>query len=201
MIQIQKMVKLADVCDISAGYTARSGLEVSVEGGLIVVQLGDVRDGRPVAPCALRRFQLEGLSCRFMARPGDVLFRSKGTPNTASIVATGFKETIAAFQPLMILRPKVDKIVPEYLVWAINRQKAQRYFSASAQGTTIQSVSKATLEALAVPLPSLDDQRRIGAAYHLSMREADLLRELASKSEFLAARSLDNLTIENGVSK
>lgn len=201
MIQSARLVKLAEVCDIAAGHTARSGLEVAVSGGLRVAQLGDVRNGRPVDPLALQRLQLEGLPSRFMARAGDVLFRSKGTPSTAAIVAPSCDDAFAVFQPLMILRPRVGEISAEYLVWAINRHVAQRYFSASAQGTTIRSVSKAALERLPVPMPDLAQQEKIGSAYHLSMREADLLHELAEKSELLAALSLEHLTNDMSVTR
>lgn len=198
MLQIRETIRLAEVCDISAGHTARSGLEVAAEGGLLAAQLGDVRAGRPIEADALGRYQLAGLSDRFMARPGDVLFRSKGVPSTAAIVSPVCHEAIAVFQPLMILRPKVDEVLPDYLVWAINRPVAQRYFRASAQGTTIRSVSKSALEDLPIPVPSLNGQKMIGSAYHLSLREADLLRELADKSELLTSLMLSNLTKEKG---
>ncbi|MFG6562555.1 restriction endonuclease subunit S [Sulfitobacter sp. 1A15299] len=190
MLQNLIPMRLSEVCDISAGHTARQGLKIAAKGGLLAAQLGDVRAGRPIEADALGRYQLAGLSDRFMARPGDVLFRSKGVPSTAAIVSAACHEVIAVFQPLMILRPKTDEVLPDYLTWAINRPAAQRYFRASAQGTTIRSVSKSALEDLPIPVPSLNRQKMIGAAYHLSLREADLLRELADKSELLTSLTL-----------
>lgn len=199
MIQSEKTTRLAEICDISAGYTARSGLDAAASGGALIAQLGDVRDGRPIDPLALRRCELNGLADRFLAKPGDVLFRSKGTPSTAAIVALDCGEALAVLQPLMILRAKLTAILPEFLVWAINRPPAQRYFSASAQGTTIRSVSKSALECLPIPVPNLDVQRKIAFTYHLSMREADLLRDLADKSELVASLSLENTMKERDV--
>lgn len=189
---------MIDVCKIFAGYTVRSGLQPAATAGVHVAQLGDIRGGRPVHQEDLGRFENMDLPERFMAGAGDVLFRSKGEPTTAAVVAGGPDQKFAVMQPLMILRPRQGVILSDFLAWSINRMPAQRYFRAAAQGTTIRTISKSTLESLPVEVPSLDIQEKMASAYHLAMCEADLLRDLAEKSEQITTLSLEKYMEKEG---
>lgn len=120
-------------------------------------------------------------------RGGEVIFKSRGEPNVAAPVNTKLEEPIVVILPLVILRPKAGLTLPDYLAWAINQPRSQRYFDTEAQGTSMRMISKAVLEELDVPLPDIETQARIVAIHKLAKREGALLRDLADRREQLSS--------------
>ncbi|NWH07135.1 MAG: restriction endonuclease subunit S, partial [Alphaproteobacteria bacterium] len=120
-------MRLADACTIHTGYTARGRLEPTATGGVLAIQLRDISPDGLVDPERLTRVQLDGLPDRYFVRAGDVVFRSRGERNTASALGECLKEPALAVLPLMVLRPNLDVVTPEFLAWSINQPPAQRH--------------------------------------------------------------------------
>jgi len=178
-------MRLVDLCDIHSGYTARGRLEPVSEGGVPAMQLRDV--GADVATLApkLQRYDLGDLSDRYFVRGGEVVFRSRGAPNTAVAFGETLPEPVAVIVPLVIVRPDKNRVLPKYLAWAINQPEAQRQLGAEAQGTSLRMIPMAALENLEIPVPDLSTQKRIVELSMLTRIEARLLRELAVRREEL----------------
>ena len=181
------ILKLGDICEIGSGHTSRGRLEVSPEGGRLAVQLRDVQPDDDLAARPLQRYLLDDLPERHVVRGGEVIFKSRGEPNVAAPVTTKLEEPIAVILPLVILRPRAGLTLPDYLAWAINQPRSQRYFDTEAQGTSMRMISKAVLEKLDLPLPDLETQARIVAIHKLAKREGALLRDLADRREQLSS--------------
>lgn len=169
---------LADICSIHTGYTARSRLEPAA-GGVLTIQLRDISPDGLIDPEHLTRVQLEDLADRYLVRPGDVVFRSRGERNTACAIDERLKEPALAVLPLMVLRPKPDLVTPEFLAWAINQAPAQRHFDASARGTNIRMIPRTSLDDLELDVPDIGTQERIVALNALADRERELATEAA----------------------
>lgn len=183
-------MRLAELCDIHSGYTARGRLEPLPEGGVLAMQLRDVSaDGEILGP-RLQRYDLGALSDRYFVRGGEVVFRSRGEPNTAMAVGDALTEPAAVIVPLVIVRPDKERVLPEYLAWAINHPEAQRRLSAEAQGTSLRMIPMAALEDLQIPLPDVPTQKRIVAINALVRHETRLLRQLADRREELVCAIL-----------
>lgn len=176
---------LRDLCHIHSGYTARGRLTPMPEGGTPAIQLRDVNSDGEGFSQALQKYDLGDLSDRYFVRGGEVVFRSRGEPNTATVVADDLVEPAAVIVPLMIMRPNKEQILPEYLAWAINHPDAQRRLSAEAQGTSLRMISMAVLGHLDIAVPDLQTQRRIVNLDALAKREGRLLRVLATRREQL----------------
>ncbi|WP_424975350.1 restriction endonuclease subunit S [Dinoroseobacter sp. S124A] len=183
MIYRDKNTTLADVCDIQSGFTARSALIGDEHTGVPALQLGDLRGDGLVELSAASRFRLEGKLDRYMVAPGDVLFRSRGENNTATVAVGGEGERAVALLPLMILRAHGDAVLPEFLMWLINQPEAQRYLDSSAQGTKLRMIKRKALEKMPVSIPDLATQKLVVEVGRLAERESALLRELARKKE------------------
>ena len=154
------------------------------------MQLRDVgTDGQAPGP-DFEKYDLTGLSDRCLVRGGEVVFRSRGEPNTAAPIPDPLPEPVAVIVPLVILRPDRGRILPDYLAWAINQPEAQRRLGAEAQGTSLRMIPLAALASLDIPLPDLPTQRRIVEAHALARREGQLLRRLAARREDLATAML-----------
>lgn len=167
-------MRLADACTIHTGYTARGRLEPTVAGGVLAIQLRDISPDGLVDPERLTRVQLEDLADRYFVRAGDVVFRSRGERNTASALDERLKEPALAVLPLMVLRPNLDVVTPEFLAWAINQPPAQRHFDVAARGTNIRMIPRSSLDDLELDVPDIETQRRIVAVDALAEREREL---------------------------
>jgi len=187
MVQRFKLTRLAELCAIHSGYTARGRLEPLPSGGTPAIQLRDVAPDGVALPPTLPTYDLGGLAEHYLVRGGEVIFRSRGEPNTAVAVSEYLPEPAAVIVPLLIMRPNKERILPEYLAWAINQPDAQRRLGAEAQGTSLRMVPLGVLERLEIAVPDLATQRRIVDINGLAKREGRLLRELAARREQLTS--------------
>lgn len=171
-------MRLADICSIHTGYTARTRLEPAASG-VLTIQLGDISPDGLVDPEHLTRVQLEDPADRYLVRPGDVVFRSRGERNTACAIDDRLKEPALAVLPLIVLRPMLDLVMPEFLAWAINQAPAQRHFDAAARGTNIRMIPRNSLDDLELDVPDIGTQERIVSVNALADRERELATEAA----------------------
>lgn len=178
-------MKLIDLCQIHSGYTARTRLEPVHVGGVPVLQLRDVASDALTADPGNHRYDLSDISDRYLVRGGDVVFRSRGEPNTAAVVADMLPAPAVVIVPLVIIRPDKERLTPDYLVWAINQPSAQRRLGAEAQGTSLRMIPMAVLENLDIAVPDLHTQKRIVELNALARREGHLLRQHAARREEL----------------
>lgn len=172
-------MRLADVCTIHTGYTARGRLEPAITGGVLTLQLRDISPGGFIDPGRLARVQIDDPAERYIVHAGDVVFRSRGERNTASALDERLEEPALAVLPLMVLRPNRDAVTPEYLAWVINQAPAQRYFDSVARGTNIRMILRSSLDGLEVDVPDLEIQRKIVALDALAERERELTQRAA----------------------
>ena len=183
-------MRLAALSDIHSGYTARGRLDPLPEGGVPALQLRDVgTDGQAPGP-NFQRYDLGKLSDRYFVRGGEVVFRSRGEPNAAAAIRDPLPEPVVVIVPLVIVRPDRDRVLPEYLAWAINQPDAQRRLGAEAQGTSLRMIPMAVLENLEIAVPDLPTQRCIVELDALARQEAQLLRQLAGRKEELVSAIL-----------
>ena len=174
-------VRLGELCHLSSGFTARSRLEPAPSGGLLAIQLRDVQGDDEVGSGSLHRYQVGNLPDRYLVRGGEVIFKSRGKPNTATVVSALLGEPRGG-HPSADHHPSESERGPSgYLAWAINQPDAQRRLDAEAQGTSLRMIPKAVLERIDIPLPDLATQNRIVAIHALARHESSLLRELAER--------------------
>lgn len=155
-----------------------------------VIQLRDLSLPLGLSAGLLMRVQMDGLLDRYLVRGGDVLFRSRGERNTAIAIDERFGEPALAVLPLMILRPRLGVVTPQYLAWAINQPAAQRHFDSTACGTNMRMVPRTSLEQLEIDVPDLETQQRIVAIDALSERERTLSFLASEKRKELTSRIL-----------
>lgn len=187
MIYSAKTARLASICEVQSGYTARTRLEPTHKGGVPGVQLRDLRGEDDFDPAGAPLYELGPSFERYWAGPGDILFRSRGERNTAVLVQTENKGAAIAILPLIVLRPNRDVVDPRYLAWFINQPVSQRYFDKCARGTNIRMIPKACLDDLEVPLPDLAKQRLVAEIDALARRECALMIQLAEKKKEFAS--------------
>jgi len=90
-----------------------------------------------------------------------------------------------------ILRPRPDRVLPEYLAWAINQPPAQRQLDDTAHGTHMKLIPKKMFEELEIDLPPVEIQEQIVRMNTLVERERHLTEAIqAKRAELVRAASL-----------
>ena len=187
-------MRLADVCRIRMGFTVRHRLEPVEETGVKAIQLRDVMFGGEVNPARLKAFDLPDVPKRYRATGGDVVFRSRGARNTASVIDESWNDSAVVISPLVLLRPNRELVTPRYLAWVINQEPAQRHFDKFALGTNLRMIDRFCLDALTIDVPDLDRQRAIVEIDALAEREQKLLTlYLRKKRKLISAILLDQI--------
>ena len=162
---------IAEVVDARSGFASGE----SVEDGVAQVRMNNVTPEGRFDWTRLRRVPLprkgvEGL----LAEPGDVLFNATNSPELVgkSACFLGFSEPLTYSNHFLRLRPR-SHLDGRYLAyWLASRWKARVFEGMCRSWVNQASVSKEQLLALTIPLPPVDEQRRIATI----LDQADALR-------------------------
>ncbi len=166
------------------GYPFRSRLEHDPEGSTAVVQMKDVDEANQVRIEETFRVDLDDVREQHLLRPGDLVFKSRGVTNSAAIVNMDVGPAVLA-APMLLIRPN-KAVLPAYLYWYINLPATQAALAAQAEGTSVRMISKAKLEDLDIPIPSLQKQQVITEVAQLAEREQWLLARISQERRRLA---------------
>lgn len=131
-------------------------------GKVRLTQLADVGVGefRDRSNRWLRDDQAARLGCTFL-EPGDVLVARMPEPlGRACIVPADIGHAVTVVD-VAIVRPARADILPKYLVWALNSPNARKQVADLQSGTTRRRISRKNLSSVSLPVPPLDEQRRI----------------------------------------
>jgi hypothetical protein len=184
MNQKQPIAKLAG---IQLGYQFRSKPEGDENGNVSLIQIKDILPDRSgIRPGTALRFKPERDASKALLKEGDVLFMGKGTTPFACIVRELTRPAVAGGM-FYILRPDTRRILPDYLAWVLNDKRTLKTLQiASGTGVAMPVIKRKELEQLAIPLPPIKAQQRIGELQELSRQEIALMSELSEQKQKLA---------------
>lgn len=114
---------------------------------------------------------------------GDILFVGKGMRNFAWKYSTEMGNMIAS-SVFFVIKSEPELVDADYLATIFNSSKYQSFFSSLGAGSSIPSIRKTELEAVEVPLPPIEIQRKIAKLnelYHEEIQLADKLIEQKNK--------------------
>lgn len=171
------------------GYSFRGRLESDFAGDVAVIQMKDINEANALRPEDLTQIVMPELAERHCVQKGDLLFRSRGGSYGAALVSADLGRTVLA-APMLLIRPTSKAINPVYLHWVLNHRETLAALEAMEAGTSVKMISKAALEQLEIPLPSLKEQSRIVAIAQLAAHESILLEQLRLRRNKLAAKVL-----------
>ncbi|MCX7553723.1 restriction endonuclease subunit S [Marinicella sp. S1101] len=175
--------KLKQLAEIQTGYSFRSRLEVSKDGGLAVIQMKDLMGNNTVNCDDLVKINMENIREHHFAKKGDLMFRTRGHVTTSAVLLEDPGKAVVSAPLLRIRVMKPEKILPRYLNWYISQRDAQIFLNSRSKGSVQKMVSKQAIEDLEVVLPSLGKQKKLVELAMLSAREQTLLLGLADKRE------------------
>lgn len=176
--------QLGNLAEVRMGYSFRSRLEPHAEGDVAVIQMKDIDESNLVHVTGFVRVQMPDLKSHHLVQPGDLLFRSRGSSNSAALVDADLGRAVLA-APMLLIRPTADALDPAYLQWFINHAATQAEFASQAAGTAVKMIGATALASLPVTMPPLTTQRQIVEAARLAARESALLDRLKERRRAL----------------
>jgi hypothetical protein len=155
--------KIKDIADITIGYQHRGRpLSAASVGSHQLIQIKDIdREGRFVDQFAEPAEHRLWLGSLYMVKPkgdpdadavteNDVLFLSRGNRYLAVPLVRPYVEPfpaswdgiIAAYY-FYVLRLRRDDVLPEYLAWSLNGERAQSEMESVSQGSHMKMIAHA----------------------------------------------------------
>lgn len=183
------ITKLNNISTITVGHLFRKGIEPDTNGKFSVIQMKDVDSSCRLIASDLVRVNLDSPPRpEIIINQGDILFKSRGQKNTASLVDVPLENTVAASQ-FLVIRPE-QSVLPEYLAWYLNQAPAQQYFLQRAAGTSTPHLNKESLADLEVVVPEMQVQKNITRLVEMGLQESKLVEALHQKRQLLLQKIL-----------
>ena len=127
---------------------------------------------------------------RLSPQKDDILLAKNGTTGVAAIVDRD--EIFDIYVSLALVRPDPDKVVPRYLLYAINSDTSKRYFNSHLKGIGVPNLHLTHIRETPIRLPSKNEQQHIVEILDkltglLSLRK----QQLAKLDELVEARFVE----------
>ncbi len=165
---------IKDVARVRPGYQFRGRVEPDPAGNVAFIQIKDFDEKHRLLPDDIATIHFRRPIGPFQARPGDVLFLSRGHRLFATALDDTPEDAIVTGY-FFIVRPDRDVVLPEYLAWSINEPGFQARLAPLVKGSHMPQVSRADFEQLEIALPPLETQRLVVRLQALWEREQDLV--------------------------
>lgn len=186
---------LGDLASIQLGFSFRDRIERDPDGPAYVVQMRDLTKEQGIDQTTLIKTADAGFSSQHSLQEGDLIFRARGTNNTAAISPTLPEYTVLA-APLLRIRALSGETSPRYLQLILNSPGSQAYFAAHSQGTAVRQITKGKLAALPVIIPPLEIQLEVVELAELAEKEAQILEALAQMKRNYSQKAIFSLILE-----
>lgn len=131
-------------------------------GSVRLTQLADVGIGAFLDRSSryLRPDQAKALNCTYL-QPDDILIARMPDPlGRACLIPENIGDAVTVVD-VAILRVNQKIILPRYAMWMINSPQFSQEVASKQSGTTRKRISRKNLAKLAIPVPPLNEQRKI----------------------------------------
>lgn len=124
------------------------------------IRTSDVRFGKIDISNARRVSKNDYLERTKRTKPqkGDAIYCREGTVGNAGIIGD---EIVCLAQRLVLLRPNVDKVLPEYFVYVLNSPILRKQVFNNISQTTSPRINISTLKKLRIPIAPISIQKDI----------------------------------------
>lgn len=128
---------------------------------------------------------------RHLLREGDILVATKGYDHFAAMYTGEIGQAVAS-TIFLVARLQTDEVMPEYLMWFINHPRTQALLSGSSKGTSLLSITKADVQNLEVPVPSVDIQKTVLEIERLRQQEIRIKQRIEELHELSVQHQILN---------
>jgi type I restriction enzyme S subunit len=179
---------LESIADIRYGFTAKASFEPI---GPKFLRITDIQDGivdwDSVPFCKVPKKDLE----KFKLSPGEIVFARTGATTGKSYLIRDEVEAVFASY-LIRVKPANERIFPQYLAYYFQTADYWADISAGTEGAAQGGFNASKLGQLQVPLPPVEEQKRIVAVLDQAFAALDRARAHAEANLADAEELLEN---------
>jgi restriction endonuclease S subunit len=185
------MIKMASVASVS---DIRFGLYAQPEptGSAVYLQVRQFNDDGRLVIQPDEFMQVDKKAEAHILKEGDVLFVGKGNRLFSWCYHQSDQPAVAS-SIFFVLRPDAHLVYPDYLAAFLNAPQSKAAFQQIGGGTNIFSIRKSELGAFQIPLPSIQQQKRIAAIAQLHQQEIDLAQQIINQKKHLYTAIISKL--------
>ncbi len=181
---------LGEIFEIARGGSPRPIQDFITDDpdGVNWIMIGDASEGSKYITSTKKRILKNGIKKSRMVYPGDFLLTNSmsfGHPyilKTSGCIHDGW----------LVLSKKIDGVDPNYFYYLLGSNFVYLEFSRRASGTTVKNLNIDLVKGVNVPLPPLEEQRRIAAI----LDKADEVRRKRQEAIRLTEELLRSLFLD-----
>lgn len=176
-----KMMKLENIAELQLGVFIKAS-ENNLTEKAFSLSLRDFDENLNYLGTAME-IDLREVKDKYISQQNDVLFSTRMKFNAFHLPKVDDKVYIAS-NSFVIIRPDVEKLLPEYLGWFLNHPNTQKVFQhLSQQGSRMPFISRKTLGELDIVIPDMQTQKEIAKIDELRNKEISITNKLIEKKE------------------
>lgn len=179
--------KLKKIANIQTGIFAKP----SGKGEIVYLQAKHFNELGQLSSLLYPDLKAESISEKHLLKAGDIVFAAKGSKNFAAVYEAHNVLAVASTS-FFVIRLFEQEILPAYLAWILNSSPILSQLKENALGTSIPSISKQVLAELSLPIPGIDQQKKIIQITVLRKRETELVQKIQSLREIQIQTQLFN---------
>lgn len=174
------MIAVGEVFDIRYGVSVSIPEAVDKDGTLII-STAETRVDGSLDMSKIRRIRWEKSYDKFLAKPNTLLFNWRNAPKHVgkTVLFAGHSEKVLFASFLLSLERKAENVENKFVWLVLNQLRYQGYFVKHARQAVNQANFNAEeLSRVVIPLPPLDEQRRIVAELDTEAAQIEVVRSL-----------------------
>ncbi|MGY5540577.1 restriction endonuclease subunit S [Vibrio brasiliensis] len=184
------IVKIEDIFDVARGGSPRpiDAFITDDPEGVNWIMIGDTKSGEKYISTTAKRIRPEGVKKSRVVKEGDFLLTNSmsfGRPyilKTSGCIHDGW----------LVLSPKSDNIYTDYFYYYLGSQEIKNKLAGKAAGAVVKNLNKDIVKSLEIPLPPLEEQKRIAAI----LDKANAIRQKRKQAIDLADEFLRSVFLD-----
>ncbi len=180
---MKKTYLLKDIASISLGYPFRGRIDDAKEG-IPVIQLKDtsIESGINYHQCTIT--EPPNNAEEYYLQNQDILFSPRGSSNHSVIFDQEETERRYLASPnFFVIHVHDTAALPQFVAWQLNQIVCQQYFESNAEGGSVKSIRRKTLEEVRITLPCITKQQTIIKLDKAQRREQQLFASFIEQNK------------------
>ena len=168
-------VKLGDICEIIRGLTYKKTDEVA-EGGTIVLRANNIDlNTNRLTFDELKRVSIPVSNSKLLKSRDVLICLASGSKPHLGKVAYVSQNYDFTFGGFMGVVRSTSRLYSRFLFFTLTASPFREYLSTRTEGTNINNLRVEDLQTFAIPLPPVEEQKRIVARLEKALEQADAL--------------------------
>lgn len=193
-----KTVRLDTLVDIMTGVPMSRAKKIAGDDDPVKVKVlipGAMSSGR-IDDGLIATEEISKVKEELFLREGDVVVKAS-TPYDCVFVDKGHEGLLPTSFGLILRARTQDAVDMRYLAAYLGLESINKELQSMSKGMSIKLIKKRDLEGLMVPVPTLEEQARLGSLYENTQGFKELCRTISEKSSVLLQSEFYRTVLDN----